>query len=154
MEGAGAGGCAVALAGYFSYNAIANWRYYSTLKKGVAQSVKVEDIYETMDVHPRDPSDALIFTVYRARVIFRGEPMIIAVGRKDFEQVHPGGQLTVLYDARLDDLMGANYSLLAADYVFPVVVWGIVFFAIFRRRRGSGAGVSRSPGGARPPGQA
>jgi hypothetical protein len=130
-----AGACAVVLAVFFSYNAIGNWRYYSRLKQGVVQTVKVEDIYETMDVHPRDPSDALVFTVYRARVDFRGKQWIIAVGRKDYEQVHKGEELAVLYDAGLDDMMGANFSPLAADYVFPLVVWAIILVTILRRRR-------------------
>jgi hypothetical protein len=60
-----------------------------------------------------------------------------AVGRKDFQQVHKGEELPVLYDAGLDDMMGANYSPLVVDYVFPLVVWGIVLYAIFRRRRQS-----------------
>jgi hypothetical protein len=130
-----AGFCAVCLAIYFSYNAVANWRYASKLRQGVAQQVKVEDIYRTMDVNPRgDNSDVFIFYVYRARVLFNGELRLIAVGRKDFEQVHPGENLTVLYNAGMDDLMGANYSMLVVDCVFPFVVWGIVLFVIFRRR--------------------
>jgi hypothetical protein len=130
-----AGGCAIILAAFFSYNAIGNWRYYSRLKHGVVQSVKVEDIYETVDVNPRDQSDVFIFSVYRARVDFRGGQWIIAVGRKDYEQVHKGEELTVLYDAGLDDMMGANFSPLAADYVFPFVVWALILVTILRRRR-------------------
>jgi hypothetical protein len=133
-----AGTCAIVLAVYFSYNAIGNWRYYARLKHGVTQKVKVEDIYETMDVNPRDPSDALVFTVYRARVDFREKQRIIAVGRKDFEAVHKGEQLVVLYDAGLDDMMGARYAPLVADYVFPFVVWAIVLVTIIRRKRPPG----------------
>jgi hypothetical protein len=129
------GFCAVCLAVYISYNAFANWRYASQLRQGVVQSVKVKDIYKTMDEHNTDPSDRIFFEVYRARVLFNGEPRIIAVGRKDFEQVHPGENLTVLYNAGMDDMMGANYHMPVVDIVFPFVVWGIVLFAIFQRRK-------------------
>ncbi len=130
-----AGGCAIILAVFFSYNALGNWRYYSRLKHGAVQTVKVEDIYETMDVNATGPSDQLVFTVYRARVDFRGQQWIIAVGRKDYVEVHKGEELTVWYDAGLDDMMGANFSPLAADYLFPLVVWAIILVTIFRRRR-------------------
>jgi hypothetical protein len=139
------GSCAIILAVYFSYNAIGNWRYYSRLRNGVAQQVKVEDIYETSDVHTRDASDDWEFTVYRARVDFHGEPRIIAVGRKDYEQVHKGEELAVLYDAGLDDMMGARYAPLVADYVFPFVVWAIVLVTIFRRKRKPGAPAETRP---------
>ena len=130
-----AGLCGLALAFYCSYNAFANWRYASKLRQGVAQQVKVEEIYKTMDVHGTDPTDRIFFEVYRARVVFNGEPRLIAVGGRDFEQVHPGENLTVLYNAGMDDLMGANYRMLVVDYLFPVAVWGIVLFVIFRGRR-------------------
>jgi hypothetical protein len=132
------GFCALALALYFSYNAFAHWRYYSRLsKEGIVQRVKVEDIFRTYDTRNHDNSDVFLFYVYRARVIFSGERRFIAVGRKDYEEVHPGGELPVLYDAGVDDMMGVNYRPLAVDYVFPVVIWGIVLWVMFRRRQES-----------------
>jgi hypothetical protein len=131
--------CALAGAIYLTYSSYTYWQYYTHLKSaGVPQVVKLEDISRDAQVNSRDNSDFLMLYTYQARINFHGESRVIAVGEKDYEKLHPGDNINVIYDPAIDDMVSANYTLLYRDFIFTGVIWLIVFYGVgksLKRRR-------------------
>jgi hypothetical protein len=83
-------GCAVGGAIYLTYDAVSYWQYYSHLRNtGSPGTVRVEDIQQERALK-NDRSNVFIFYVYNARVNFRNESRIIAVGAADYEHTRTG----------------------------------------------------------------
>ncbi len=137
--------CAVGGAIFFSYDAIAYWRYYSRLEReGVKQAVRVEDTDRRRAFNDNRSDEIWISYEYKARVNFRGEQRVIAIGCKDYEQVHPGEDLIVWNDTALDDMLGTNYTPLYENFIFPLLIWGILLFYFLKWIRRPKARVSSS----------
>lgn len=102
----------------------------------MAETVTIEDLTRQREFN-NDHDVWLIFYDYRARVRFKGESRVIGVGSGDYARLHVGDPMVVLYDAGVDDLMSADFRPLYLEFVFPFVVWGILLYAVFRRKKDS-----------------
>ncbi len=142
--------CAIAGAIFLTYDAISYWRYYSHLRhQGVPETVLVEDIEKEREYQHNRTDDWWISYIYWARVSFRGESRVIAVGSSDFDHTKAGGSLPVLYDQSKDDLMSVNYSLEYSHFILPLFVWFLVLF-IYNRRLKTWLTDTRKPPSTRP----
>lgn len=128
--------CALSGSFYVTYNALAYWRYYEKLHGGgTHQTVKLEDLSRTAETNGHDNTQLFLLYNYEARVNFRGESRIIAAGKKDYEHLHAGDDMDVIYSPAMDDMMSAKYGFLYRNFIFALATWVIVFFAASKSLR-------------------
>jgi hypothetical protein len=116
---------------WLAYDAWQYWQYYHQLKTS-GQSTTVR-VIETERTSLTRKSRYRILYTYAARVYHNGRERKIPLEETDYDRLHPGDPLPVLYQATLDDMMPVNYTMSYPVLLAPVLL-GLVSLLFFYRK--------------------
>ncbi|HEX8657953.1 MAG TPA: hypothetical protein VF690_10480 [Hymenobacter sp.] len=116
----------VAAALFFSYDTMQYFRYATQLQRN-GRPMEVAVVDTDRHTHGRKTS----WYTYDATFRFNGQERVVPIEEADYKRLNPkNAQLTVRYDATLNDFIAAGYSPSWLEAVTPGFFWLLLFLTL------------------------
>lgn len=115
---------------FFTYDSIQHYQYYQRVKSN-GQPVDITVLSTDRNRIGKSTRRSLFKQYrYKATTQYRNQERVFRITEEEFETLKPNDRLRVLYNATLDDMMSATYTLSFWQFLAPGLVW-LLFLAVF-----------------------